>query len=225
MGIASAFAFSIYVLVAFGVYKIIQIITPKKIVRGVVIVFFILLPTYDIIISSILRSYYCNFTEMKRVNKKIERPEVVLYEEEHPFSKYKYAVNEARSYLYYVKAIQIKTRNGGVHEFRAKEYTKPVKRENVFEVVKEQRKKVDLTIKRESLIFPWFVKEFLHGQKIEIINTDTNKVIAWSKRINHKKYNFIFIDTGYFLRGKSCGGTVVGWSFLEQIIKGEKDAK
>lgn len=113
MGVAYLIALIIYVLIALVIYKIFKKITDNKIILKLVIAFFILLPTYDIIIGNALKFYYYNFTEMERINKKIERPEVVLYQEEQLFTKYKYAVNEARSYLYYVKAIQIETRNGG----------------------------------------------------------------------------------------------------------------
>lgn len=77
MGIAYLLALIIYIFISIVIYKLIKKNTTKKWILKNLIAFFILLPTYDIIISNILKVYYCNFVELERINKKIDRPEVI----------------------------------------------------------------------------------------------------------------------------------------------------
>ena len=145
----------------------------------------------------------------------------VFYQKEEPFSKYEYAVSEARTYLSYIKAIQIETKDGILHEFRAKNYIKPIKLENVFEVDKNTIKKSNFIIRRTTCNMPKLFESFLWCSKVEIINEDSN-VIAWSRVVNTQKYNF---DIFYELRGKVCGSELGEFGLLEKTIKGEEDAK
>ena len=220
MGMVYLIALIIYVGIVVLIYKIIRKFIKNKIILKLVIAFFVVLPTYDIIVGNALKFYYCKFTDMEKINKKIERPEVVFYQEEEPFSKYEYVLSKAGTYLGYIKAIQMETKDGILHEFRAKNYIKPINLENVFEVDKNTIKKSNFMIRRTTCNIPKLFESFLWCSKVEIINEDNN-VIAWSREINTKKYNFIFIDTGYFLRGKTCGGTTEGWNLLNKMIIGE----
>jgi uncharacterized protein YybS (DUF2232 family) len=68
----------VYVTLAKGIYTIITKFTTKVWIKRSVIAFFILFPTYDIIIGNALKFYYCQFTELEKINKMIERPEGVL---------------------------------------------------------------------------------------------------------------------------------------------------
>lgn len=249
MGIAYLIMLIVYIALAKGIYTIITKFTTKVWIKRSLIAFFILFPTYDIIIGNALKFYYCQFTELEKINKTIERPEVVLLQNGQRFDKYEYAVSEARGYLEIIKAIQIfsggneyytkMVKIGGKeviqvqrkpynevwqwHEFRAKKYTQFMELENVTEVNSSLVKKPNYIIIEEPVIFPRFINKFISGYGVQIIDVKTNEVIAWSKRINHEKYNFITIDTGYFLRGESCGGTSSGRQLLERSIK--KDSK
>ena len=214
-------AYLIYMGIAVLIYKIIRKFIKNKIILKLVIAFSILIPTYDIIIGNALKFYYCKFTDMEKINKQRERPEVVFYQKEEPFSKYEYAVSEARTYLSYIKAIQIETKDGILHEFRAKNYIKPIKLENVFEVDKNTIKKSNFIIRRTTCNMPKLFESFLWCSKVEIINEDSN-VIAWSRVVNTQKYNF---DIFYELRGKVCGSELGEFGLLEKTIKGEEDAK
>ena len=81
-------AYLIYLGIAVLIYKIIRKFIKNKIILKLVIAFSILIPTYDIIIGNALKFYYCKFTDMEKINKQRERPEVVFYQKEEPFSKY-----------------------------------------------------------------------------------------------------------------------------------------
>ncbi|MFZ2968563.1 MAG: hypothetical protein WA080_05855 [Sulfuricurvum sp.] len=222
MGIAYLLMLIVYIALAKGIYSIIVRPTTKVWIKRSVIAFFILFPTYDIIIGNALKFYYCQFTELEKINKMIERPRVVSLQNGQRFDKYEYAVSEARDYLEIVKAIQIKTKDDGVlHEFRAKQDMKQIELENVIEVNKTHIKKPEYVIIEESVVFPWFINKFMGGYGVKIIDTKTNEVIAWSKRIDHEQYKF---DIFYGFRSKGCGGTSSGHQLLaEKSIK--KDSK
>lgn len=53
----------------------------KKYVSKIVLAFFILLPTYDIIITYALGAYYCSTTPKTFINKKVEYPESIYWED------------------------------------------------------------------------------------------------------------------------------------------------
>ena len=221
MGVAYLIALIIYVLIALVIYKIFKKITDNKIILKLVIAFFILLPTYDIIIGNALKFYYCKFTEMERINKKIERPELLYYKEEKPFEKYKYAFSSANSFLNYVQAIQLETKNG-IHEFKAKQNTRPMDLKNVIEVpiTNEAR----YIYKRYYENIPSFINKFIKISKYEIIDTQTNEIISWSKGIGVQKYNIELPNMSYAFKKGGCSGTI-GYALLRKTIKGEEDAK
>jgi hypothetical protein len=221
MGVAYLIALIIYVLIALAIYKIFKKITDNKIILKLVIAFFVLLPTYDIIIGNALKFYYCKFTDMEKINKKIERPEVVFYQEEEPFSKYEYAFSSANSFLNYVQAIQLETKNG-IHEFKAKQHTKPMDLKNVIEVpiTNEAR----YIYKRYYENIPSFINKFIKISKYEIIDTQTNEIISWSKGIGVQKYNIELPNMSYAFKKGGCSGTI-GYALLRKTIKGEEDAK
>ena len=115
------------------------------------------------------------------------------------------------------------SQDGSIHEFRAKKYTVPMKLKNIIEVpIKE--KAYYILQKTYNIELPFIINKFLASSIYKVIDIRTDEVIAWSKSINRKKYNFIFIDTGYFLRGKSCKGKQY-FNLLEVVIKGESNAK
>jgi len=229
MGIAYFIVYGAYSLIVYTIYKSMKKGGASKLIRRVVLAFFILLPTYDIIISNILKYYYCNFTELEKINRKIDRPEVIFVEDIKTTFNKKYNLMDAESYISFLglKFIQIKRKNDNVHTYYAKgEYIdhNGYIRKHIEEIV-NYKKTVRYKIIEDSLELPWFINKFLWGRKTKIIDLENNTTIALSKAINHKKYNFIFIDTGYFLRGKICGGDTTGEILLKKVIKGESNAK
>ncbi|ARU49073.1 hypothetical protein [Sulfurospirillum diekertiae] len=74
-------ALLIYVFVAIGIYKFVKQKTDNKWIKRGALAFFILLPTYDIIITNTLGAYYCLTTPSTYVNKKVEYPISIYWED------------------------------------------------------------------------------------------------------------------------------------------------
>ncbi|MCW8895991.1 MAG: hypothetical protein OQK48_04485 [Sulfurimonas sp.] len=72
----------IYIGLAIYLYKLaIKYFPHKKSISKLVLAFFILLPTYDIIITNILGGYYCLTTPSTYISKKVEYPESIYWED------------------------------------------------------------------------------------------------------------------------------------------------
>jgi len=217
MGIAYLLALIIYIFISIVIYKLIKKNTTKKWILKNLIAFFILLPTYDIIISNILKVYYCNFVELERINKKIDRPEVISIDSF--FYKKEYAIYQARSYLHVIKSIQIKNKDSFIYEFTSKTNNAPQQKIDIKEVKFNKQAKYSKIYSRIEL--PILVGHFLHGWRDELIDTKTKEIISWSKGIGVKQYNF---DIFGGFRGDRCSGSS-GIELLEKTIKGDKDEK
>ncbi|WP_263832093.1 hypothetical protein [Sulfurospirillum oryzae] len=74
-------ALLVYILVAIGIYKFVKQKTDNKWIKRGALAFFILLPTYDIIITNTLGAYYCLTTPSTYVNKKVEYPISIYWED------------------------------------------------------------------------------------------------------------------------------------------------
>lgn len=116
MGIAYFLILIVYVIVAVGVYHLVEKFTAKTWIKRLLIAFFILLPTYDIIITKALLFYYCNFTETEKVYRTVENPESVYIETDGTYSSY---LNYPKQYIleHLVSKLQVKNENGFVSEF------------------------------------------------------------------------------------------------------------
>lgn len=74
-------ALLVYIFVAIGIYKFVKSKTDNKWIRRGALAFFILLPTYDIIITNTLGAYYCLTTPSTYINKKVEYPISIYWED------------------------------------------------------------------------------------------------------------------------------------------------
>ena len=227
MGIAYLLILIVYIGLSVGIYKIVMKSTDKKWIKGLMIAFFILLPTYDIIIGNALKFYYCNFTELQKVNRLIERPDGVLLEERQKLYDKEYALNVSETYIKFrkLKYFQVKYIDDHIRTYvSVGEYIDHNDRNRlkIDEINTSSLKARYSIIKDESIVFPPYIAHFLRGFETKIIDTQTGEVIAWAKTLNHKKYNFITIDTGYLLRGKWCGSSSDGALFEKTINKDKK---
>jgi len=214
MGIAYFIVYGAYSLIVYTIYKSMKKAGASKLIRRVVLAFFILLPTYDIIISNVLKYYYCNFTELEKINRKIDRPEVVFVDNK----RYKYEKTPiiVKRYLRYVDIVKINMRDKKNYAFRY---------DDKKTIIRNQTTKFSrYTQIYKDLELPFFINIFLKGTSNQLIDNKTGEILGWSKSIWKKKYNFIFIDTGYFLNDKSCGEYVY-YNLLKKVIKGESNAK
>lgn len=227
MGIAYLLMLIVYIALAKGIYAFIKNYIGMKWANKIALVILILIPTYDIIIGNALKFYYCQFTELEKINKTIERPDgVLLIEQRNTYDK-EYSASTAETYIQFrkLKYIQIKYTDDHMRTYvSVGEYIDHNDAHRLkIEEINNSSLKAPYSITIDgSVVFPSFANYFLRGFETKIIDTQTGEVIAWTKTINHKKYNFITIDTGYFLRGKWCGSSADG-ALLEKIIK--KDNK
>lgn len=81
MGMILGFFLLIYILVAIGIYKFIKSKTDSKWIKRVALAFFILLPSYDIIITNILGAFYCVIPPSDYIKKRIEYPISIYWED------------------------------------------------------------------------------------------------------------------------------------------------
>jgi hypothetical protein len=87
MGMAYLLMLIVYIGVSVGIYKLVTKPTSKRWIKGSLVAFFVLLPTYDIIITKALLFYYCNYTEKEKVYKTVENPESVYFEDKVSYSE------------------------------------------------------------------------------------------------------------------------------------------
>lgn len=82
MGMILIFFWGLYIAAAVGIYFLVKHFILNKWVHRIVLVFLILLPTYDIIITNILGAYYCNAEPNPKtfIKKKVEYPESIYWE-------------------------------------------------------------------------------------------------------------------------------------------------
>ena len=81
MGMLIGFFLLIYILVAIGVYKLTKRFSSNKWVHRAVLAIIFLIPTYDIIITNTLGAYYCLTTPSTYINKKVEYPLSIYWED------------------------------------------------------------------------------------------------------------------------------------------------
>lgn len=83
MGMILIFFWGLYIAAAVGIYFLVKHFILNKWVHRIVLVFLILLPTYDIIITNVLGAYYCKADPNPKtfIKKKVEYPESIYWED------------------------------------------------------------------------------------------------------------------------------------------------
>jgi|GEM_PF-2884572 hypothetical protein len=206
MGMAYLLILIVYVAIAISIYKIIKRFTEKVWIKRLVIAFFILLPTYDIIITQALLFYYCNFTEKEKVYERVENPESVYIEDAIPTLK---SVSKSdkefmpKQYLQKKHSLQsLELYNGEKSVLHysldadgnivVAELEKPIARYGVY---------------RRVLYKNWFIDRFLLIRNIVIKDMRTNTVVADLTTYNPRDYNFIVIKGSSVLQ-PGCKGNI-----------------
>lgn len=192
MGMVYLFALIVYIAISVGVYKIISKVTKKVWVKRVTIASFILLPTYDIIISEALLFYYCNFTEKEKIYKVIEHPDSVYFEDAIPILKPASKFDKEfmpKQYLqkkHSLQSLELYNGKNSVLHYNLDED------QNI--VVLELEKPIaHYAVYRRVLYKNWFIDKFLHTRNIMIKDIRTNTVVADLTTYNTHYYNIFFI--------------------------------
>ena len=170
MGIAYLLILIAYIGVTVGIYKIIKRFTQKVWIKRLVIAFFILLPTYDIIITQALLFYYCNFTEKEKVYQTVENPQSVYIETDGTYSSY---LNYPKQYVLdnFVYELQVKNKDCSISDFSLMDGIVHEKKNSFIHA--------DYLIKIESKKMPFLLRHFIDSkQKITISALKDNKVLG-----------------------------------------------
>lgn len=80
MGMIVGFFYLVYIIFCKLIYAAVKKSTNKKWIKNLTICIFILIPTYDIIITNILGFYYCNTMPKPYIKETVEYPESIYFE-------------------------------------------------------------------------------------------------------------------------------------------------
>ncbi len=236
MGVVFLFFLIIYILFAIGIYHLVKKVNKNKIVLRMVIVIFILIPTYDIIITNILGTFYCLTTPSSYINEKIEYPKSIYWED----NIYPGFDKEDRKLMIknYLDGVHLKTMvlngdDGKIYLYTANptiwDNLKPLKKEDgqvyydkvdeiVEEIIKTSQQiytkdnvpKTNYTVSFNEIKLDFFSSKFLYSDETKVVDNMTNKVIAYNRRIMRFFYN-IFPDI-----------VIGGWYYSQKQVCGEK---
>ena len=206
MGMAYLLILIVYVGVAVGIYKVIKRSTEKVWIKRLVIAFFILLPTYDIIITKTLLFYYCNFTEKDKVYQTVENPESVYIEDAipklQPASDYDKKVLP-ENYLQKKHSLQfLELYNGQNSVFH---YS--LDKNGSIAVETLERPVAKYHVYRRVMQKNGFVDRYLLVRNITIVDKKSDTIIADLTTYNPKDYNMIIIKGSSTLQ-PGCEGNI-----------------
>jgi hypothetical protein len=219
MGMAYLLMLIVYIGVSVGIYKLVTKPTSKRWIKGAVIAFFVLLPTYDIIITKALLFYYCNYTEKEKVYKTVENPESVYFEDAIPVLKPtpKYMKTYVlENYLQQISSLKFVELYNGQNSILHYEL------DNNGDIVTKELKEPTACyhVYRRVLHINGFADSFLHTRGVLIKDAKTNKIIADLKTYNAHYYNIAVIrSTGGLAMKEGCGNKIYAKENL--ILKNE----
>ena len=206
----------IYIVLAIFFYKFTKKrFSDKKYISKLAIAFFILLPTYDIIITNILGGYYCLTTSSTYINKKVEYPESI-YWEDNVYPGFN-AEDRKLMVMNYLDGVHLKTMalNGDdgkiyIYETNASvwEKLKPLEKERgqpYYDMVnaiaqhimetseevytKETMPKTNYTVTFDEIKLNPLSRMFLYSDEMNIVDNNTKKVVAKNQRVMKLLYN------------------------------------
>jgi len=220
MGIILIFFWGLYIAVAVGIYFLVKRFILNKWVDRIVLVFLILLPTYDIIITNVLGAYYCNADPNPKtfIKKKVEYPESIYWEDNiYPgFSSedrklmimnyldgkhlQKMALNgdDGKIYVYEVNSSAVWQPLKALKYDSGKEYFDTVNKiaENIMQTsqkvyTKQTMPKMNFTVTFDEVKLNPFSRKFLYSDETKIIDNKTNEIIAYNRRYMKFFYNIM----------------------------------
>lgn len=234
MGMLIGFFLLIYILVAMGVYKLIKRFTQNKLIHRIVFAIIFLIPTYDIIITNTLGAYHCLTTPSTYINKKVEFPESIYWEDNvYPgFSK----EDRKLMIMNYLDGVHLTTialngEDGKIYTYEANasvwEQLKPLEKdrgqpyydkvnsiaEHIMETsehiyTKETMPKMNYTVTFDEVKLNLLSRKFLYSDETKIIENNTNETIAYNRRVMRFFYNVfpdLVLGNRYYQQEPVCG--------------------
>lgn len=222
MGMLIGFFLLIYILVAIGIYKLVKSKTDNKWIKRGVMAFFILLPTYDIIITNTLGAYHCLTTPSTYINKKVEYPQSI-YWEDNVYPGFN-AEDRKLMIVNYLDGIHLKTMalngdDGKVYTYEANasvwEQLKPLEKDrgqpyydkvnaiaqSIMETseeiyTKETMPKMNYTVTFDEVKLNSLSRKFLYSDETKIIENQTGETIAYNRTVMRFFYNIDINPSG-----------------------------
>ena len=234
MGMLIGFFLLIYILVAIGVYKLTKRFTQNKWIHRIVLAIIFLIPTYDIIITNTLRVYYCLTTPSTYINKKVEYPLSIYWEDNvYPgFSKEDRKLM-VMNYLdgKHLKTMALNGDDGKVYTYEINASTweelKPLEKDRgqpyydkvnaiaqtIMETsekiyTKETMPKMNYTVTFDEVKLNSFSQKFLYSDETKIIENQTGETIAYNRRVMRFFYNALpdlVLGNRYYQQEPVCG--------------------
>lgn len=224
----------LYILPAVGIYKLTKKYSVNKWIHRGVLVILILIPTYDIILTNILGGYYCLTTPSTYVNKKVEYPLSIYWEDNiYPgFSaedrklmiinyldgKHLQAMalngDDGKIYVYEVNASIWEPIKPLEHE-RGQKYFDTIKaigdtiiRQNQKIYTKEMMPKMNYAVTFNEVKLNPLSRKFLYSDETKIIDNTTQRTIAYNRRYMRFFYNIapdFAQGNNYYVQYPICG--------------------
>jgi hypothetical protein len=216
MGMILGFFLVAYIAIAVGIYLFIKHYVGMKWVNRITLAILILIPTYDIIITNVLAGYYCFTTPSTYINKKVEYPESIYWNNsvasgldqngrKMMIRRYldgvhlkKMALNgkDGKIYVYEIDSSAVWQPLKALKYDSGKEYFDMVNKiaENIMQTsqkiyIKETMPKMKYTVTFDEVKLNSFSRKFLYAEEIKVIDNKTNEVIAYNRRYMHFFYN------------------------------------
>jgi hypothetical protein len=224
----------IYILVAIGIYKLVKSKTDNKWIKRGVMAFFILLPTYDIIITNTLGAYHCLTTPSTYINKKMEYPQSI-YWEDNVYPGFN-AEDRKLMIMNYLDGVHLKTmalngEDGKVYTYETNatvwEELKPLEKDRgqpyydmvnsiaqtIMETseqiyIKETMPKMNYTVTFDEVKLNPLSRKFLYSDETKIIDNQTDETIAYNRRVMRFFYNALpdlVLGNRYYQQNYICG--------------------
>lgn len=250
MGMVIFFFLFLYIAAAVAVIALFRrFITTNRWVSTILITIAILLPTYDIIITNILGTYYCSQEPNPKtlIKKKVEYP-LSIYLEDNVYSEFsaedrklmimnyldgkhlkKMALNgdDGKIYVYEVNASvweqlkPLEQEKGQIYFDTIKAIGDVIMRQNQKIYTKKTMPKMNYTVTFDEVKLNPFAQKFLYSDETKIIDNATHESIAYNRRIMRFFYNIApdFVGGRYCYPHPICGSSNTQYLFLDVFYK------
>jgi len=231
MGILYLPIIIVYVVLGIFILKALKKDFPhKKHLPKIALVIYLVIPTYDIIITNILAGYYCLSTPSTYIKQKIEYPESI-YWEDNVYPGFNKEDRELMIMNYldgdHLKTMALNGDDGKVYVYHLEkpifnEITKGFSEQELYksgfkkyaQIVMQNEKiytkqtmpKMNYTVTSNELNLNFFAKKFLYSDKTQVIDNNTSKTIAYNERYMRFFYNTLpDFAGGRYYSDSMCG--------------------
>lgn len=199
----------LYILPAVFIYKLIKRYSVNQWIHRSILAILILVPTYDIILTNILGGYYCLITPSTYINKKVEYPLSIYWEDDvYPGFSAEDRKLMIINYLdgKHLKKMALNGDDGKIYVFEAKEGDfKSFKYDEKFEnryaqyasiimnnekvYTKETMPQMNYTVQFDEIKLNPLSQKFIYADETRVIDNNTSETIAYNRRYMPFWYN------------------------------------